>query len=297
MTVKQRTSLGRNLSALLSQSTATLLADDKDTPNPDNFTRLSIQSLQPSQYQPRRELNEESLASLAASIKKQGLLQPLVVRKIDTEHYEILAGERRWRAAQLAGLTDIPVMIKEVDNKTAMAIALVENLQREDLNPLEEAHAMQRLLNEFDLTHQQIAGLVGKSRAAVSNSLRLLTLSDNVKNLLESGKLDMGHARALLALPSEQQTEIAALIIAKDLSVRATEQLIQRLKNDMDNSLFSEPKAKVTGANELFRHEAKRLAEQLKTRVRIQQKESGKGTIIIHFDSPEILENIMGRIS
>ena len=291
MTVKQRTSLGRNLSALLGPST--VLQELKA--NDDNFTRLTVQCLQPSRYQPRREMNEASLTELASSIKQQGVLQPLLVRQIESDRYEILAGERRWRAAQLAGLTDIPVLIKEVDNETAMAIALIENLQREDLSALDQAQAMQRLLSEFDLTHQQVADLLGKSRAAVSNYLRLLSLSDEVKRLLDNEEIDMGHARALLTLSPEQQVQIAALIIAKELSVRETEQLIQRVNNKSASALALENTKPVID-RELFRQEEKRLAQQLSTKVRIQQKQSGKGTVMIHFDSPQALEQIIEKI-
>lgn len=293
MTVKQRTSLGRNLSALLSQSS--LLADDIKT-NEANFTHLTMQCLRASQYQPRRDFNEAALTELAASIKQQGILQPLVVRKIDPEHYEILAGERRWRAAQLAGLTDIPVMVKNVDDETAMAIALIENLQREDLSALDQAHAMQRLVTECDLTHQQVADLLGKSRAAVSNYLRLLSLSTEVKCLLDNKELDMGHARALLALPHEQQAQIASLIVAKKLSVRETEQLIQRLNNKTADSLVNQPNTQQTIDKKLFRDEANRLTQQLKTTVRIKHNQSGKGTVVIHFDSADSLEKIIERI-
>lgn len=293
MTFKQRSSLGRNLSALLSQST--LLADDIKV-NEANFIHLAMQCLQPSQYQPRRDFNEASLAELAASIKQQGILQPLVVRKMDPEHYEILAGERRWRAAQLAGLTDIPVMVKQVNDETAMAIALIENLQREDLSALDQANAMQRLVTECDLTHQQVADLLGKSRAAVSNYLRLLSLSAEVKYLLDNKELDMGHARALLALPHEQQAQIATLIVAKGLSVRETEQLIQRLNNKTTDALTNQSETTQAIDKKLFRDEAKRLTQELQTRVRIKQNQAGKGTVIIHFDSQDDLEKIIGRI-
>ena len=292
MTVKQRTSLGRNLSALLSQST--LLVDTKT--NAVNFSHLTMQCLKPSPYQPRRDFNETTLAELAASIKQQGVLQPLVVRKIDPEHYEILAGERRWRAAQLAGLTDIPVMIKAVDDETAMAIALIENLQREDLSALDQAHAMQRLVTECDLTHQQVAEILGKSRAAVSNYLRLLSLSSEVKQLLDNKELDMGHARALLALPLEQQAQIATLIVAKQISVRETEQLIQRLNNKTPEPAEIDPNNAPIINKKLFRAEATRLTQQLQTTVRIKHNQSGTGTVIIHFDSPDVLEKIIEKI-
>ena len=196
MTVK-RSGLGRNLSALLSQSGSTLLQQEK--PQSEHL-KLAVDCLQPGKYQPRGEMEEAPLNELAESIKKQGLLQPLIVRELTNGCYEIIAGERRWRASQIAGLTEVPVILKQVDDETAMAMALVENLQREDLNAMDQARAMHRLTTEFALTHQQVADLLCKSRTAVSNFLRLLSLAPSVKKLLEHGDLDMGHARALLML-------------------------------------------------------------------------------------------------
>ena len=193
MTVK-RSSLGRNLSALLNQSSSILL-DEK--PKAEHF-KIAIGCLQPGKYQPRSEIEEPALIELAQSINKQGLLQPLLVRELGDGRYEIIAGERRWRASQIAGLTEVPVVLKQVDDETAMAMALVENLQREDLNTMDQARAMHRLTDEFSLTHQQVADLLGKSRTVVSNYLRLLALPIPVKKLLEHGDIDMGHARALL---------------------------------------------------------------------------------------------------
>jgi ParB family chromosome partitioning protein len=292
MTVK-RASLGRNLSALLSQSSTLLQDNPKEE---ENFSRLNIHCLQPSRYQPRREMDPTALDELSASIKQQGLLQPLVVRQIDAEHYEILAGERRWRAAKLAGLTEIPVMIKVVDDESAMAIALIENLQREDLNALDQAYAMHRLTTEFNLTHQQVADILGKSRTAVSNFLRLLSLCDEVKRLLENNDLDMGHARALLALAPEQQAHIASLIVAKDLSVRETEQLIQRLNRKTTDDLTENSNETTSSYIELFQEQANQLAQRFKSKVLIQQKASGKGSLVIHFDSKAGLEAILEKL-
>jgi ParB family chromosome partitioning protein len=296
MSVK-RTSLGRNLSALLSQSSTLLQEEEPTTPEDSSFSRLNIDCLQPSLYQPRRDMAPLALEELAASIKQQGILQPLVVRQINPDSYEILAGERRWRAAQLAGLTEIPVMIKAVDDESAMAIALIENLQREDLNALDQAYAMHRLISEFDLTHQQVADILGKSRAAVSNHLRLLSLSDTVKRLLENEDLDMGHARALLTLAPEQQAEVAAIIVAKALSVRETEQLIQRLSKKTTERLKPSAEISTVPYAELFHQHLQQLAQQLKAKVQIQQKQSGKGSVVIHFDSQASLEKIMEKIA
>ncbi|TAL63031.1 MAG: ParB/RepB/Spo0J family partition protein, partial [Legionella sp.] len=201
----KRSGLGRNLSALLSQS-STMVLDERPVTNP---LKLAVGCLQPGKYQPRGEMEEAPLMELADSIKKQGLLQPLLVRELDDGRYEIIAGERRWRASQMAGLTEVPVIVKQVDDETAMAMALVENLQREDLNAMDQARAMYRLTNEFSLTHQQVAELLCKSRTAVSNFLRLMSLSTVVKKMLEHGDLDMGHARALLTLDELQQNQVA----------------------------------------------------------------------------------------
>lgn len=293
MTTKQRTSLGRNLSVLLSSSTLLQTEPTEDA----EFKRVEMTQLTPSPYQPRREFDDDSLAELAASIKQQGVLQPLIVRKLDEQQFEILAGERRWRAAQLAELTEVPVIIKKVDNETAMAIALVENLQREDLNSLDQAHAMQRLISECDLTHQQVADLLGKSRTAVSNFVRLLSLSEEVKQRLQQRLLDMGHARALLTLSHEKQAEVATLIVAKQLSVRETEQLIQRLHHKAINpAAVSNDELKTNHFTALLQAEAHRLTQQFNTKVQIQQKKSGKGSVTIHFNSPEAFEKILKQL-
>ena len=253
MTVK-RGGLGRNLSALLSQPSGILLTDKPQTES----LRLSVECLQPGKYQPRGEMEQAPLTELAESIKKQGLLQPLLVRELSSGRYEIIAGERRWRASQIAGLTEVPVILKQVDDETAMAMALVENLQREDLNAMDQARAMHRLTNEFSLTHQQVADLLCKSRTAVSNFLRLLSLSTAVKKLLEHGDIDMGHARALLMLEEEQQNQAAQLIVAKNLSVRETEKLVERIK--AGKLVDNEP---VERTEYLYQEELSTLAQQL----------------------------------
>lgn len=285
MTVK-RSGLGRNLSALLSQSGGLLLAE-----KPQNATlQLAVDCLQPGKYQPRGEMEEAPLNELAESIKKQGLLQPLLVRELTDGRYEIIAGERRWRASQIAGLTEVPVLIKQVDDETAMAMALVENLQREDLNAMDQARAMHRLTTEFALTHQQVADLLCKSRAAVSNYLRLMSLSTPVKKLLEHGDLDMGHARALLILDDEQQNQVAQLIVAKNLSVRETEKLVERVKTGATTEIPH------TAPNPLFQEQIDNIAQQLRTKIKLKPGKEGKGSLVIHYDNAVNLQKIIERI-
>ncbi|ARG96283.1 ParB/RepB/Spo0J family partition protein [Legionella micdadei] len=286
MTVK-RSGLGRNLSALLSNSTTPLLSEKQ----PQDYFKLSIDCLQPGKYQPRAEIEEAPLSELAASIKQQGLLQPLVVREIAKGQYEIIAGERRWRACQLAGLTEVPVVLRQVDDETAMAMALIENLQREDLNAMDQARAMHRLTTEFSLTHQQVADLLSKSRAAVSNYLRLLSLNHEVKQLLEHGDLDMGHARALLILEEEQQAQVARLIVAKNLSVRETEKLVARVKRGRKEQVS------VPEVCPIVKAKIDTLAEQLNTKIRIKPEKSGKGTLIIHYETMQSLQSVIDLIS
>lgn len=286
MTVK-RGGLGRNLSALLSQSGSTLLQQEK--PQTEHL-KLAVDCLQPGKYQPRGEMEEAPLNELAESIKKQGLLQPLIVRELTNGCYEIIAGERRWRASQIAGLTEIPVILKQVDDETAIAMALVENLQREDLNAMDQARAMHRLTTEFALTHQQVADLLCKSRTAVSNFLRLLSLAPSVKKLLEHGDLDMGHARALLMLDEEQQSQVALLIIAKNLSVRETEKLVERVKAGKTEERPREIAAP------MYQEKISSLAQQLQTNVKLKPGKSGKGSLIIHYDNANSLQKIIEQL-
>ncbi|KTC86928.1 ParB/RepB/Spo0J family partition protein [Legionella brunensis] len=285
MTVKTR-GLGRNLSALLGNTSAALLVEKSVTEN----LKLAINCLQPGKYQPRGEIEEAPLAELAASIKQQGVLQPLVVREISSGRYEIIAGERRWRASQLAGLTEVPVVLRQVDDETAMAIALVENLQREDLNAMDQARAMYRLTTEFGLTHQQVADILSKSRAAVSNYLRLLSLTPEVRRLLEHGDLDMGHARALLMLEDKQQAQAAQLIVAKNLSVRETEKLVARIKAGK-----AEPLAKPE-INSLLQEQVRSLSQQLNTTIKIKPGKAGKGTLVIHYESLQNLQTVIQEL-
>lgn len=283
MTIK-RSALGKNLSALLQQTQHTL---HPTSSHEALFQEIDIQRLVPGQYQPRNAMNEESLHQLATSIQQQGMLQPIIVRKQDNQ-FEIIAGERRWRAAKLAKLTKVPVIIKEVNNETALAMALVENLQREDLNPIEEAKAMQRLVEEFSLTHQQIADLLGKSRAAVSNYMRLLSLSENVLKFVEQGQLDMGHARALLTLTSVQQNDAAEEIIRRQLSVRDTEKLVEQLKSNAIPIRKIKPTFPIH-----VNQQIKSLQTALNTKIALKPKDDDKGSIQIHYSNHESLERIM----
>jgi len=286
MSVK-RGGLGRNLSALLSHADNTIVADKMDRPQGSDRLTLAITSLQTGKYQPRSDINDVTLSELAESIKKQGLLQPLVVREISLGRYEIIAGERRWRACQLIGMTDVPVVLRQVDDETALAMALVENLQRDDLNAMDQARAMHRLTLEFSLTHQEIADLLCKSRTAVSNYLRLLALNDNVMRMVERGDLDMGHARSLLALSDAQQAEVAQLVVARHLSVRETESLVARMKAQV---LTPEPEIDITP---LFTEQLQALSLQLQTKVRVKSGKSGKGMLIIHYDGTHGLQKMI----
>lgn len=288
MTVK-RGGLGRNLSMLLSQTEKKLAAE---IPSEQNIS-LSVDKLQPGKFQPRNEMDETSLHELAESIKKQGLLQPLVVREVATEQYEIIAGERRWRASQLAGLTAVPVIVRQVDDETAMAMALVENLQREDLNAMDQARAMHRLTTEFGLTHQQVAELLSKSRAAVSNYLRLLNLNAMVRRMLENGDLDMGHARALLMLKETEQAQVAELIVAKSLSVRETEALVARIQGGVPVKQMKN----LPDITPQFKDRVQMLARQLQTQVKLKPGRSGQGTIVIHYDTVDTLTRMMDLLT
>lgn len=287
MTVK-RSGLGRNLSALLGSSGSTLLTE-KEIPASQQLT-LSADVLQPGRYQPRGTFDDDTITELAESIKKQGLLQPLLVRPIANEQYEIIAGERRWRACILAEVKDIPVVIHQVDDETAMAMALVENLQREDLNAMDQARAMHRLTTEFALTHQQIAELLSKSRTAVTNYLRLLNLNAEVRRLLENGDLDMGHARCLLILDDQQQSYVARLIVAKQLSVRETEALVTRVKAGKSTPAQKEPSLP------LFEEEITDLSRQLQTKVNIKPGKAGKGTLVIHYQNETNLKSMLSKL-
>ncbi len=276
--------LGRGLDALLSGS---------DKPQGDEQRNLPVERLRPGKYQPRTQMDQESLAELAASIKAQGIMQPILVRAVDAtpgaERYEIVAGERRWRAAQLAGLSEVPVLVRSIPDEQALAMALIENIQRENLNPLEEALGLQRLIDEFGLTHQQAADAVGRSRPAASNLLRLLQLSPAVQELLMTGKLDMGHARALLPLGGARQVAAAQQIVQKGLSVREAERLAQHLLN---------PPKKAMPApvdRDLLRLQEE-LSDNIGAAVAIRSNKKGAGKITIEFNDLDQLEGILGRL-
>lgn len=276
--------LGRGLDALLSGS---------DSKAGDELRNLPVDRLRPGKYQPRTQMDPASLAELAASIKAQGVMQPILVRAVDktpgAERYEIVAGERRWRASQQAGLAEVPVLVRAIPDEQALAMALIENIQRENLNPLEEAQGLQRLIDEFGLTHQQAADAVGRSRPAASNLLRLLQLSAPVQEMLMAGKLDMGHARALLPLPGAQQVAIAQRIVQKNLSVREAERLVQQITNPPKQAA-----AKVVDRDLLRLQEE--LSDVIGAAVAIQSNKKGAGKITIEFGDLEQLEGILGKL-
>lgn len=282
--------LSRGLNALLGDvSIAKVEIAPSSSPSHALHT-LPIEFLQRGKYQPRRDINPEKLQELADSIKAQGVIQPVVVRQLESEKYEIVAGERRWRAAQLAGLHEVPVVVKEIDDRTAMAVALIENIQREDLNPLEEAEALARLLDEFEMTHQQIADAVGKSRATVTNLLRLLDLHPEVKKLLLNKHIEMGHARALLGLEGQKQVVAAYKIDKEGLTVRATERLVKEL---LSPTVRAE-NPKILDRDTLRLQED--LASRLGAKVSIDHKKNGAGKLIIAYSSLEELDGIIGQI-
>lgn len=288
--------LGKGLDALLSTSAVAQAKQQTQqqaalsTSNIDSELReLAIELLQSGQFQPRKSMADDTLAELAESIQAQGIIQPIVVRRLADQSFEIIAGERRWQAAKIAGLTTVPCLVKSVDDRATIAIALIENIQREDLNVIEEAVALARLQQEFSLTHQQIAEAVGKSRAAVSNLLRLNQLSEPVKQLVEQKKLEMGHARALLSLDETQQLAAAQKIVNNLLTVREAEKLVKTLLNP------SIPKVPASQSEHVVLLQ-NRLTEQLGTKVAINQTKSGKGKIVINFDQQDKLEQILAII-
>ncbi len=276
---KPQKGLGRGLEALLSGG-----INEKD----DVLRDMSVALLKSGKYQPRTNMGAESLQELAASIKVQGVIQPILVRQLSDESYEIIAGERRWRAAQMAGLTHVPVLVRSVPDKAALAMALIENIQRENLNPLEEAIGIQRLIDEFEMTHQSAADAVGRSRSAASNLLRLIKLPQLVQSMLMENKLDMGHARALLSLESAQQIAIANKVVHEQLSVRQTEKLVNR-------QLHPEDKPAKIPDRDLLRLQ-ENLSDQLGAKVEIKTAKNGSGKIVMSFDSNEHLENLLQRM-
>jgi ParB family chromosome partitioning protein len=289
--------LGRGLEALLSKpvsDTASITGDDEET-----LRNIPLEHLQKGAYQPRVDMRPDTLEGLASSIKAQGVVQPIVARPLeksngDTQRYEIVAGERRWRAAQMAGLSDIPTVIRMVPDDAAIATALIENIQRENLNPLEEARALDRLITEFKLTHQEAADAVGRSRVSVSNLLRLLDLSDRVKAMLESRQIEMGHARALLAINNTtQQLEAARQVIKKQLSVRDTERYVRRL---LSKQSAGKTKKAAMSSNADIRRLEMEISEKLGARTRIDHTQKGSGKVVINYNSLDELDGILKHI-
>ena len=303
--------LGRGLDALLGQMSASRAATGAPALPGDELAKLPLDQLQRGRYQPRVDMREEALEDLASSIRAQGVVQPIVVRPLEMpgaapgsapSRYEIIAGERRWRAAQMAGLADIPAIIRRVPDESAIAMALIENIQRENLNPLEEARALDRLVREFDVTHQQAADAVGRSRAAVSNLLRLLELPPEVSVLVDRRELEMGHARALLGLPQKrQQIEVGQLVAKKGLSVRETESLVRRLINPPkkdDGDLAESGASRGTPGKDANVQELEnRLSETLGAEVSIHSGgKGGRGKLVIAYNSLDELDGILAHI-
>ncbi|KAG1663457.1 putative chromosome-partitioning protein ParB [Nymphon striatum] len=279
--------LGRGLDMLLSSATK------DDASNKDSeLKKLPVEKIRKGEYQPRLSIDPDALQELAESIKAQGLVQPIVVRRVDGGEYELIAGERRWRASQIAGLHTVPAIVRDIPDQAAAAMSLIENIQREDLNPLEEAIAMSRLIADFGLTHQQTAESVGRSRAAVSNLLRLLDLEETTKELLDTGKLDMGHARALLALTGTTQVETAHIVAKKELSVRDTEKLVKKITNPAQNA---DKKAPVKKALEVQKLEES-LSQTLGAQVAIQYNNKGKGKLVVEYNNLDELDGILEHI-
>jgi ParB family transcriptional regulator, chromosome partitioning protein len=297
----KRPSLGRGLEALLGKPT-TSPDQESSAPRPpagEELAHIPVDLLQRGRYQPRLDMRPESLQELADSIRAQGVVQPIVVRPVaaqrpgEEQRYEIIAGERRWRAAQMAGLHHIAAVIRNVPDEAAVAMSLIENIQRENLNPLEEARALDRLIREFEMTHQTAADAVGRSRAAVSNLLRLLELADEVKSLVEQRQLEMGHARALLGLSApRQQIEVAALVARKGLSVRETEALVRRMLDRKSDEPESEPPRKDPNVERLERD----LAGKLGAKVQLQHTTRGRGKLVISYNSLDELDGILEHI-
>jgi len=279
--------LGRGLDALLAGA-------DDETPQGESLQTLSLDRLRPGKYQPRTKMDAASLAELALSIKEQGIMQPILVRPVDGGRFEIVAGERRWRAAQQAGLREIPALVKNVPDQSALAVALIENIQREDLNPLEEANGLQRLIDEFGLTHEAAAKAVGRSRSAVSNLLRLTALAPPVQEYLLGGALEMGHARALLALPVSQQSGAAARVVNAAMSVRDTERLVHGLLNPAKRAGRRKGKPAYDADTARLEND---LADKLGAVVHIEPGRQGAGRIVIRYSTLEQLDGIVERLT
>lgn len=299
MNMVKKRGLGRGLDALLgshqaAKATAAEVLEDNSAgagTGDAELRELPVEFVQRGKYQPRRDMNQEALEELANSIRAQGVMQPIVVRPIGPDRYEIIAGERRWRASQLAGLDKVPAVVRDVPDDAAVAMALIENIQREDLNPMEEALALARLQKEFELTHQQIADAVGKSRATVTNLLRLMSLREDVQRMLEHGDLEMGHARALLGLAPEHQAAAAHQVVSKGLSVRQTEALVRRLLEERTAAAQSAPKVDPD-----IRRLQESLAEKVGAPVQIQHGPKGRGRLVFTYNSLDELDGILAHI-
>jgi ParB family chromosome partitioning protein len=286
--MKRPKGLGRGLDSLLGEDRPAAPPPSDAAPSAVPITRL-----QPGKYQPRTRMNPEALAELADSIRAQGVMQPILVRPVGNDRYEIIAGERRFRAAQMAGLAEVPVLVKHVPDTAALAMALIENIQREDLNPLEEAQGVQRLIREFDYTHEQAAAAIGRSRSATSNLLRLLNLAAPVQQLLMDGRLDMGHARALLGVDAAHQIQFANRITAKGLSVREAETLVAHAANDGGGNGAKRPSA--PRSRDIVRLEEE-LADRLGATVKLSANARGRGKVVIEFASLDQLDGIVERL-
>ncbi|HJE69699.1 MULTISPECIES: ParB/RepB/Spo0J family partition protein [Pseudomonas] len=289
MAVKKR-GLGRGLDALLGGASVKVLQEQAAATPVSELQSLPVDIIQRGKYQPRRHMDPTALEELANSIRVQGLMQPIVVRAIGEGRYEIIAGERRWRASQQAGLDRIPALVRDVPDQVAIALALIENIQRQNLNPLEEAMALQRLQDEFELTQAQVAEAVGKSRSGVTNLLRLLALAEEAKDLLARGELEMGHARALLGLPKARQAEGARHVVARGLTVRQTEALVRQWLSG------AEPVEKAPAVDPDISRLEQRLAERLGANVQIRHGEKGKGQLVIRYTSLDELQGVLAHI-
>lgn len=289
MAAKKR-GLGRGLDALLGGTSVDTLEQEAVKADTRELQHLPLDLIQRGKYQPRRDMDVTALEELSQSIKTHGVMQPIVVRPVGEGRFEIVAGERRWRATQQAGLDRIPALVRELPDEAAIAMALIENIQREDLNPIEEAMALQRLQQEFQLTQQQVAEAVGKSRVTITNLLRLIALPEEVKTLLSHGDLEMGHARALLGLPVEQQTEGARHVVARGLTVRQTEALVRQWLNTQER-----PTAATKVDPDISRLE-QRLAERLGSPVQIKHGQKGKGQLVIRYNSLDELQGVLAHI-
>ena len=289
MAVKKR-GLGRGLDALLGGNTVKALQEQASSAaSRQELQNLPVELLQRGKYQPRRDIDPQALEDLAQSIRSQGLMQPIVVRAIGEGRYEIIAGERRWRASQLAGMEQIPALVRDVSDEAAIAMALIENIQRESLNPMEEAMALQRLQQEFQLTQQQIAEAVGKSRATIANLLRLTGLPEEVKTMLAHGDLEMGHARALLGLPAARQVEGARQVVAREFNVRQTEALVRQWLEGPQPTEAPEQDPDISRLEQ-------RLTERLGTDVQIRHGQKGRGKLVISYASLDELQGVLAHI-